>query len=144
MFRGDCSRDVYSQRSRTDDFLSTVLCDDDDDLCTRVVGRVRGLQVDSSLDVRVWSLIASKTHNELKSGLLPSRGLSAFISGRLRKKEPRIYLRHQRICIWVRASVPCVSSLTTQSKFTHFDDEIRYGYCASSRYLSMCTYGVGA
>lgn len=118
-----------------------VLCDDDDDLCTRVVERVRGLQVDSSLDVRVWSLIASKTRNELKSGLYPSRDLTAFISGSLRKKEPRIYLRHQRICIWVRASVPCVSSLTTQSKF---HDEIRHGYGASSRYLSMCTYGVGA
>ena len=26
-----------------------VLCDDGDDLCTRVVGGVRGLQVDSSL-----------------------------------------------------------------------------------------------
>lgn len=62
-------------------------------------------------------------------------------SGSLQKKEPRIYLRHQRICIWVRASVPCVSSLTTQSKF---HDEIRHGYGASSRYLSMCTYGVGA
>lgn len=95
-----------------------VLCDDGDDLCTRVIGGVRGLQVDSSLDVRVWSLIASKTRNELKSGLYSSRDLTAFISGSLQKKEPRIYLRHQRICIWVRASVPCVSSLTTQSKFT--------------------------
>ena len=64
-----------------------VLCDDDDDLCTRVVERVRGLQVDSSLDVRVWSLIASKTRNELKSGLYPSRDLTAFHFRKLAKER---------------------------------------------------------
>ena len=69
-----------------------VLCDDDDDLCTRVVERVRGLQVDSSLDVRVWSLIASKTRNELKSGLYPSRDLTAFIFRKLAKEKSLVYI----------------------------------------------------
>lgn len=134
----------FSQRSRTDDYSSSVLCDDDDDLCSRVVGRVRGLQVDSSLDVRVWSLIASKSRNKLKSGLYPSRDLTASIFGSLQKKEPRVYLRHQRICIWVRASVPCVSSLTTQAGSLILMMKFGCGYGASSRYISMCTYGVGA